>query len=1168
MFKRLSISYKISFIAIIGFIGFAIYQAVNYQLSLEIRDRLAYLVHEDFPVLQFSNYVQVNFNELDKLYQAALAESDIDTLDEADQKADDIEAEFSEVESTYDVQGTSFHKLNALFKKYRQSISLHTRQVIEQRLTYDEVIEGYTQIGEIREEFQTLQNQFLSNRYTSFAQRLEQVKKDEEFIVQFGLVLGLILLLLLGIVSVAITRRLSSAFKEGVDFAHSIAAGNLDASIESSADDETGQLVQSLNSMRFVLKRQSQENHQREKEQMFLSGLDNAMRGDPRLQDLAEKVNNYLIESLDSVCASAFYLSIDEENLVVIDAQHSLTHDENGQTIDHSDAFQHALNMSDPGVQEALSTKNIALVPPEALEVNDHTQTLMALTSHWVFFPIVLEQEIKAMLALGFNEPCSNEIQNLLRKANSSLAISINSAQARRKVSNMLEQTQLQAKELQKQRYELALINDQLEDKTRDLDEQKNKILEKNTLLEVSQKALVEKSEALELSGKYKSQFLSTMSHELRTPLNSILLLSDALLENRDKNLSAKQVRHADVIHNAGEELLNLINDILDLSKVEEGKMDVVVEEVSPWQLLERIKSQAEPLASDKNLYFDINLSDDIPEYIYTDAQRLMQILKNFVSNAFKFTEQGGVTLTSELTDTDGLREDVRHSLPNQESQPFVVFSVKDTGIGIDKDKQGIIFEAFKQADGTTSRKFGGTGLGLTISRELSNLLGGTVTLESEGEGLGSVFSVYLPVGRIEQVNYTQESKIKPADHQLDQVLELDLIKACPFPQQMPEDHILLINHQEEWRHVVHLMVTDSPIKLVYMSTAKDLQDYLNRTRPRAIIIESESQKLVSVLAQYENLPPVYFIGGDDEAKSLKSLSQQVVVERWFDQHTMRTLLEKILDGKQEHYARVLFIEDNPVFQEVIKAVFNKVGVAVDLVSDAVSAMQAVYKHSYELLVIDLNLPDFSGEDIMRAMRCIPSLMDKELVLFTAEDLQTEQKHQLLQLANEVVSKSPQAINQLAERALELIEKRKHQPYVVNTSLYKTMPPEQDLFHDVEVLLVDDDERNLYSLGSALESEGMVVHQAQSGKQALEMLSEIDQVSMVLLDIMMPDMDGYEVLGHLRKDPKTCLLPVIALTAKAMVGDKQRCLDAGASDYLSKPVSLDVLLDKMSSYII
>jgi len=1165
MFKRLPISYKVGLIAVIGFFGFAIYQAVSFQLSLDIRERLGHLNAEEFSVLQFSNYVQVNYTELDKLYQAALAESDIDTLQEADQKADEIQNEFSYIESKYAVNGTLFDALSAQFLKYRQSISMHTRQVIEKRLTYDEVIAGYGEIAVTRERLVEMQKTFSANRYKAFSASLDQIEQDEEFIVEFGLVLGIILLFFLGMFSFVIIQRITQALQQSVNFAQSIAAGNLDASIESDAKDETGHLIDALNSMRNVLKKQSRDSLVREREQLFVSGLNDALRGDQRLKELAVNVSDYFLSELPSIERLAFYLHIDEA-LVLLNS-----HDRKTQKIDEH--FVDAVIVEDSMFETLGQTRDVKVIDHETEllmqnGVYEYDQlTLNDLPKVTVYIPVTFENELRAVIVLGLDRYLDKESLNLLLKSNDALAIALNSARSRRKLAKILEQTQQQAKELTRQGHELAVINEQLEDKTKDLDEQKNKILEKNALLEESQQQLLDKSKALELSGKYKSQFLSTMSHELRTPLNSILLLSEALLENREQNLSEKETRHANVIHNAGEELLSLINDILDLSKVEEGKMDVVVEAIELDDLAARLRMQFEVQAQNNQVSFNVNISQSIENIFYSDLQRVFQVLKNFISNAFKFTETGSI-------DVDIIAaKDARLATPENldMNDELLCFCVRDTGIGIAADKQDIIFEAFKQADGTTSRKFGGTGLGLTISRELSHLLGGEVALYSDGEGQGASFMLFLPVGSAEDITLVESAASKRlADQQalMASVAQMPIVQQCPIPAKLALDHILFINHRDEWQSILHSQLHDSPYKLKYIRNLDNLKKYWAEKTPRAIVIESEFSEAVDFLAEIDNLPPVFIVG--EPVSALKDVSLDCM--SWLDLNNLKAVLDKVLQGEEPALAQVLFVEDNPVFSEVIKAVFAKQQLAVDIKATAAEALDALYQHSYELIVVDLNLPDYTGTEVMQVLRTLPSYQDKQVVLFTAEDLQANDKQKLLGLCDEVCFKSPSAITELADKAKTLLKQRAITPYqkVGDSSAEQlaqdALDPQQ--LKRSNILLVDDDERNLYSLGSALESEGMVVYQAQSGQEALEILAQEPNIQLALLDIMMPDMDGYEVLEHIRNNADWCFLPVIALTAKAMVGDKQRCLEAGASDYLSKPVSMQDLIGKMSNYLV
>ena len=919
MFKRLPISFKIGLIAAIGLVGFAIYQAVNYRLSVDIRDRLAYLIEDEFQVLQFSNYLQINFNQLDELYQAALAEADLDTLDEANQQAKNIENEFAYVQARYQLPAEEFNQLQSSFTQYQRSIASHTRRVIENELNYDQIIAGYDSIYTQREQYLKLQKSFLNNRYQSFDSQLQTINDDEKFIVEFGLILGLILFLVLGLFSLLIIQRVVTAFQNAVEFAHAIAAGDLDASLQTKARDETGQLVQSLNSMRFVLKRENQHRLQREAAQLFLTGLDDSMRGDPGVDQLIENVCEYLQASISKIHAMSFYLRVDEDSLVL----------QQQSGVDQILSFDQVINLDEGKAGEAAIEKQSIQYFGLYDRQDDEADELLSDTSihekpaHWLIFPILLDQELVAQLVFSAaDSSITNKLKVLLRQANNSIAVAINSAQTRKKVAFMLEQTQQQAKELQRQRYELGVINDQLEDKTRDLDRQKSEVLEKNELLEASQIELLDKSKALELSGKYKSQFLSIMSHELRTPLNSILLLSDALLENRDRQLSNEEVKHAQVIHNAGEELLNLINDILDLSKVEEGKMDVVFDTLKPIDIANELTMQFEILANNKNLSFSCQVQATAPEVIYTDKHRLFQILKNFISNAFKFTEYGSVTVVIDKASDEDLLKMLDSDCLDREHE-FVSFNVVDTGIGIPLDKQSIVFDAFKQADGTTSRKFGGTGLGLTISKELALLLGGSVSLSSAGIGSGSEFAVAIPVGSANAMLQQEQSvKVSLLDQADSGYLATDLIQRFPLPESLPSETILYVCDSQHRLDLIETLLADFPLKLVIKNKADALLAFLAKVRPIAIVVEGDCPALIEALLKLDDLPPVFSIACSHA--ELNQLALQTY--RYCNPASFESIFDHLLLSKPGSPARTLFIEDNAVFHEVIRSVFAKQG--------------------------------------------------------------------------------------------------------------------------------------------------------------------------------------------------------------------------------------------------
>ena len=1008
MLKRLSIKYKIGFIALIGLAGFVIFQAVSYRLSINVRDQLQDILNEDFAILKFANQAQILFVDLDKHYQASLAEADPDTLRDADNKAMQIKLRFEVIRGSYALDDPLFAELFNAFVAYSELTSNHTAAVLTNSLSYENTLSGYARVNLLRERYYQLQQQFIEERYHSFEDKLVEIEKEEEALVRFGLLLGILLSLILLLFSMLIIRSLIKAFNNAVNVAEQVASGNLEQAIEIYAEDETGQLLHSLNAMRDALKRQYDDNHRQEKVQGFLAGLNETMRGDKTLQELADGILAYLTRQLYAQHGAFYLLQGNTLHLVAGYARPA------GEQLPEQVALGESLLGQVAEDQEA---RIITDVPDGYVRIDSSLGHAMPRSI--LLAPVVFEGRLKAVIEIAAFHRFGDDDLQLLELCNDAIAIAINSAQARFEVADMLEKTRNQAEELQRQRQELAQFNRQLEEKTRDLDQQKNQILQKNRELEESRHALIEKSAALEQSGRYKSQFLSTMSHELRTPLNSILILSQALVENRKGNLDERDTQHARVIHTAGGELLALINDILDLSKVEEGKMDVIIDEIDVHGLAASLTQQFEFQARQKGLEYRVDVADDAPAIFYSDRHRLTQILKNFISNAIKFTDRGGVYVEIGPSQRGSCEQ-------CPDSGSCIEFRVRDTGVGIDKSKQDLVFEAFKQADGTTSRKYGGTGLGLTISRELARLLGGQIQLRSEGSGKGSSFSLLLPVGSVDSV-----SDAGP-DNQ----------PALPVPAAGP-------------------------------------------------------------------------VAGN-----------------------------------------ILVVEDNPVFQEVLRAVFASHQLDVAIAANGSSALQQLAERRFDCLVVDLNLPDYDGLELLRQIRSLDDYQQQPVIVFTAEDLDSERRNAVLQYANRVSTKSPRAVIEICETVTGWLRQRA--PAAVAGS---------GQLRGRRVLLVDDDERNLYSIGAVLENEGIKLISVKSGRQALTVLESNDGIELVLLDIMMPEMDGYDVLDRIRANPAIRHLPVITLTAKAMVGDREKCLAHGATAYLSKPVEGEALLQAIARYI-
>lgn len=1139
MLHRLSLRYKIGFIALVGFFGFFIYQTATYRMSVQSSQQLQKMTAQELPVLQFANRLQLQFSNLNENYQSALAELDLEFLEEAQQKANTIANEFDALESEYNVNTPLFLELKDSFNGYIDKTYQHTKRVLQQQVEYDEILAGYKEVSVLRDHYLLLQKKFLDARYQSFEARLYKIEEEKRLLVRFGMYLGLFLTAFLGVFSIFIIRRILATFEQAVHVAQEIASGRFDEDIQITSEDETGQLLASLSTMRDSLQQEQQASIQRVQEQSFLAGLSDAMRGDQQEQTLSHSILIYLLAQFEAQVA-AFYV-VKRNELVRINQ------------IAYPDEAPKRYDLNTPSFYTNLANRQEPLITTELPESYTLLKKVLQPMPRWLLImPIVHGDKLQAIIEIAAFKRLEEKDLLLLKQANDAIAISLMSAQSRYKLANMLLQTQHQAEELDKQKQALAVINNQLEDKNKVLDEQKSEILEKNQELEFSRKELMKKTSALEVSGKYKSQFLSTMSHELRTPLNSILILSQALQENRDNHLNEKEIEHAKVIQYAGTELLTLINDILDLSKVEEGKMELVIEPILFSDIAQELRYQFEFVAKEKGLYFTVDLADDLPDCFYSDKQRLNQIIRNFISNALKFTTKGGITV--EVVRVKGQSHLVK-------SKQQIAFNVVDTGLGIEKSKQQLVFEAFKQADGTTSRKYGGSGLGLTISKELSELLGGKISLSSDGLGYGSTFSLLLSIGDVTAITDAASANAEPVffSESADRIENYPIFDKVLLPEQvLQEDVVILIDKDEQRKLFEHV-----PERLFgycyFVNSYEELTRYLQKYKPLAIVLSGETKGFSA-----QDIPCYQLV----EELSIKPC-QEGVITTLSSPRSIEVMLEDIILGQTKAHARVLFIEDNPVFYQVINTLFTKKNILVDIVEDGTAAMQKLTTHLYDYLVVDLNLPDFSGREIIKAVRSLSSYSHKKVVLFTAEDVLQNDKLDILQYADELIPKSPQAIFNIADDAQATITSKSRKQRK-STSFQKIITADyvQGSLKDKVILLVDDDERNLYSTSSILEAEGLIVHQAQSGLQALDILANNRNIELVLLDIMMPEMDGFEVLAKIRKRKKTRTLPVVTLTAKAMSEDRQACIDAGASDYLSKPVDVKKLLDTLAAYLV
>jgi HAMP domain-containing protein/CheY-like chemotaxis protein/signal transduction histidine kinase len=795
-----------------------------------------------------------------------------------------------------------------------------------------------------------------------------------------------------------------------------------------------------------------------------------------------------------------------------------------------------------------------------------------------IVLPVLFEDRVKAVIELATLNSFTASHLAFLEQLTASIGIVLNSIEATMQTEGLLKQSQQLAIELQTQQKELQQTNEQLAQKAKQLAEQNAEVERKNQEIEQARRALEDKAKELALTSKYKSEFLANMSHELRTPLNSILVLGQQLTDNPDGNLTAKQVEFAKTIHGAGTDLLNLISDILDLSKIESGTVSVEAEEVFFTNLLEMLARPFRHEAENRRVSFEINPDAKLPRSLVTDSKRLQQVLKNLLSNAFKFTEKGTVRLSVSSV-TSGWSE--RHPILSGAGS-VIAFEVSDTGIGIPLDKQRIIFEAFQQADAGTSRKYGGTGLGLAISRELASLLGGEIQLRSI-PGQGSTFTLYVPqtyVGATTTVITNTERAatvyIKP-NLQLSTTVTEQIIERIEDDRDalQPGDNVLLI--VEDDPHYARLLcdlAREKGFKVLVAMRGSEALSYAREFHPTAVSLDVFLPDMLgwAVLNHLKQDPqtrhiPVQMLTMDEDWHHGLARGAFSFVTKPTTSEGLESALHRIKEYVSPRRKKLLIVEDNPAEQFTICELLGHDDIDISVADSGEAALSALAGGKFDCVVLDLRLPDMSGFDVLQEIHQSPGLAELPVVVFTGKDLSPEEDTRLHTLARSVVVKDVESPERLLDETALFLHR-----------VVSDLPPEKqrmlDRLHRSDealvgrkVLVVDDDVRNIFALSSVLERRGMVVLTAGTGREAIEMLESTPDIAIVLMDIMMPEMDGYETMQVIRQNADFRRLPIIALTAKAMKGDREKCLEAGASEYMAKPVNTDQLLSGLRTWL-
>jgi CheY-like chemotaxis protein/GAF domain-containing protein len=787
--------------------------------------------------------------------------------------------------------------------------------------------------------------------------------------------------------------------------------------------------------------------------------------------------------------------------------------------------------------------------------------------------PVLFEGQTKAVIELASLRTFTATHKAFLEQLTQSIGVVLNTIEATMRTEGLLQQSQQLTSDLQTQQKELQQTNEELEGKAKQLAERNTEVERKNKEVEQARGALEEKAAELALTSKYKSEFLANMSHELRTPLNSILILGQQLGDNSSGNLSAKQVDFAKNIHSAGSDLLNLINDILDLSKIESGTVTVEAEEMTFTQLRDTVERNFRHIADTKNLPFYLEF-EALPRAFTSDPKRLQQILKNLLSNAFKFTSHGHVRMNVRVVE-EGWTID--HPVLKR-THTVMALSISDTGIGIAPEKQKLIFEAFQQADAGTSRKYGGTGLGLAISRELATLLGGEIRLSSEPR-IGSTFTLYLPLVYTGPASAEIRSRIMP---------ETASVAALPIlpkasEEKIPDDReyiqpgdlsMLIVDDDPHYARILLGLARDKGFKGLVALRGKQALELAYTYLPSCITLDIFLPDMLgwTVLNNLKLDPrtrhiPVQIISLEEERQHGLSHGAFSYLVKPVTTEGLEVCFDRMLAFITPHVKRLLVVEDNEVESLSIRELLSHDDIQIVSVGTGEAALEALREQTFDCCVLDLRLPDMSGFALLDKIKADSSTVHVPIVVFTGKNLNAEEERELKTVAKSIVLKDVQSPERLLDETALFLHRVVADLPPAKQQMLARLHNTNEALRGRKVLVVDDDARNIFALSTVLENQDMEVISATNGRQAIDLIQATPDISVVLMDIMMPEMDGYETMREIRKNPVLRVLPILALTAKAMKGDREKCLEAGASDYVAKPVNTEQLLSMLRVWL-
>ncbi len=1014
-------------------------------------------------------------------------------------------------------------------------------------------------------------------------------------------------------------RALIDYLKHKAEVADKITRGDLSQRVKVLSDDD--QLAISMNTMIESLRSTTEENRVQNWLKSGQAELGLRMRGDHDVNDLSQKVISFLSEYLYCQMGALYLVPTSTEELRLSagyarDEQHEL---------DDVIPFGRGL-VGQVAVEKRLLS--IVDIPQDYVRISSALGD--ASPRHLLVMPLLLNDVVIGVIELASLSELDSLSVDFVESIGESVAIAINSANTRERLSGLLLSSERQAellqiqqdalkrsneeleehahnlqrseKRLKEQQEELQAANEELEEQTTSLTKseerlkrQQEELQASNEELEIKSESLVQQNREIARTGKeleltavelsqssrYKSEFMANMSHELRTPLNSLLLLARVMSDNEDGNLTEEQIESAQIIYNSGNDLLSLINDILDLSKIEAGQMGVEVSEIHLGDLAERMKRTFSHICLDKGLALDFEFASDLPEVVKSDSKRLDQIIKNLISNSIKFTIDGSITVVFG-------RPEVGYQFQGKEDvgQDFIRLSVVDTGIGISEEKQNVIFEAFQQADGSTARLYGGTGLGLSISKELTRLLGGEMRLQSE-VGKGSTFHIYLPVEisnesdseatartmmsplvkpqRDSFQTATLESEMSALDDE--ELMKRNLLNDDRENIEENDSVILLVEDDLDFSKVLLKQCRDEGFKGIATDHGRAALLMAQRYQPDAVVLDlglpgMDGMQLLDCLKETPETRhiPVHIVSAHDSENDVIKRGAIGFLQKPVDRQQLVEVFGRVARVIEKGVKDLLLVEDDTNIQQAIITLIGNGDVKITTAASGHAALEAIKGGQFDCMILDLGLPDMSGFELLADANSQPEITVPPVIIYTGRELTREETDRLREFSQSIIIKGVRSEERLLDETALFLHRVVGNMTEQRQSMIRNLHDKDALFHDKQIMIVDDDMRNLFALSRLLRDRGMKVIKAQNGKKCLELLESEASVDLILMDIMMPEMDGYETMRRIRASDKYSQLPMIALTAKAMKNDREKCIAAGASDYLSKPVDVDRLL--------